>query len=82
MAGLWNQFVNLVAPEPTPQELLFQSVAAGKLDALESWLANGSDVARMCVSRATLRALTRLRQRRAGRADAAPHGGTQSSRSR
>ena len=49
MASLWNQFVNLVAPEPTPQELLFQSVAAGKLDALESWLANGSDVARMYV---------------------------------
>ena len=82
MASLWNQFVNLVAPEPTPQELLFQSVAAGKLDALESWLANGSDVARMyvffCFSPPRVRAHARLRKRCAGRVDAAPHGGAHS----
>ena len=47
MASLWSQFVSLVAPEPTPEELLFQSVAMGKTDLLDAWLGQGRDVAGM-----------------------------------
>jgi len=48
-SGLWNQLVQLVAPEPTPEEVLFESVVQGQSSVLESWVQAGKDVLNLLV---------------------------------